>query len=126
MPVLLSIVESPAHPNFSALYQRLGFTEIRVTSQRKALAQLKKTPPDWVVAEFYYGYGNHYAGASMSNLDVFLASLQRYAPAARVIVVTVPAERPQVARLAERFGLHAVLDHPVAETRMTALLTGGT
>jgi hypothetical protein len=39
------------------------------------------------VAEFFYGFGNNYAGANVSNLDVFLAALQKQAPEARVIVL---------------------------------------
>ena len=84
---LLSIVESPTHPNFSALYRRTGITEIRESSMRKAISRLKKCKPDLVVAEFFYGYGNNYAGVNLSNLDVFLYSMQRYAPEARVIVL---------------------------------------
>jgi len=121
-PVLLSIVESPAHPSLSVLYRRLGLDEVRVTSQRKAIALLKKRPPDWVVAEFYYGYGNNYAGANVSNLDVFLASLQKYAPDCRVVVLVDKAERQYVDRLAERFTLHRVLVQPVDEAGMAAVL----
>jgi AmiR/NasT family two-component response regulator len=118
MPLLLSIVESPSHPNFSALYRRLGITEVRVNTQRKALAQLRKGAPDLVVAEFFYGYGNNYAGANVSNLDVFLAGLQKYAPGARIIVLVDRSERPYVARLEERFALYAVLEQPVDERRL--------
>ena len=121
-PVLLSIVESPAHPGFSALYRRLGMVEVRVGSQRKAIAQLRKRPPDWVVAEFFYGYGNNYAGANVSNLDVFLASLQKYAPDCRCIVLVDKAERPYVDLLAERFPLHGVVTQPATERAMQDLL----
>jgi hypothetical protein len=38
---------------------------------------LKRTRPDWVVAEFLYGFGNNYAGANLCNLDVCLASLRK-------------------------------------------------
>ena len=79
-PIIFSIIESPIHPNFSNLYQSLNFEDIRLGSMRKAIAQLKKQKPDFVVAEFFYGYGNNYAGVNLSNLDVFLCSLQKYAP----------------------------------------------
>jgi hypothetical protein len=72
--VLFSIVESPMHPDFSRLYSRLGIRELRLGSMRKAIGQLKKDRPDYVVAEFFYGYGNNYAGVNVSNLDVFLYS----------------------------------------------------
>lgn len=120
---LLSIVESPAHPNFSALYRRLGLTEIRAASQRKAIAQLKKDPPDFVVAEFFYGYGNNYAGVNISNLDVFLHSLRRYARDAKVIVLVDKSERQYADKLAELFPLHGIVLQPAAEARMEALLS---
>jgi DNA-binding NarL/FixJ family response regulator len=120
--LLYSIVESPAHPNLSALYRRLGFEELRLPSQRKAVQALKSRPPDWVVAEFFYGFGNNYAGANLSNLDVFLGSLQRYAPGARVIVLGAKDQRAYVDLLAERFPLHGVLAQPVRQDELEAIL----
>lgn len=114
MSILFSIVESPAHPDFSALYRELGLEEIRATSMRKAIAALKKQPPAWVVAEFFYGYGNNYAGVNVSNLDVFLASARKYAPDARVIVMVDKGETRYVDKLTELFPVHAVLVHPVS------------
>jgi len=121
-PVLFSIIESPGHPNLSELYRRLGIHEERLASQRKAVQALKDHRPDFVVAEFFYGFGNNYAGANVSNLDTFLSSVQRYAPAARVIVLVDKAQRPYVDRLAERFPLHAVLIQPVRATDIEPLL----
>lgn len=120
--VLYSIVESPGHPNLSALYARLGIHEERLPSQRKAVQALKRLPPDFVVAEFFYGYGNNYAGSNVSNLDTLLASLQRYAPQAKVIVLVDKAQRPYLDRLAERFPLHAVLLQPVQAADIEPLL----
>ncbi|MFZ1538028.1 MAG: hypothetical protein WAT23_11680 [Chromatiaceae bacterium] len=121
-PLLLSIVESPGHPNFSALYRQLGIEEQRLPSQRKAIQALKTVSPQWVVAEFFHGFGNNYAGANLSNLDVLLASLQKYAPAARMIVLVDKSQRIYVNRLAERFPLHAVLEQPVVAEAMANLL----
>lgn len=122
-PVVFSIIESPTHPDFSAVYQRLGFTEIRLTSSRKAIGQLKEQRPDYVVAEFFYGYGNNYAGVNISNLDVFLFSLQKYAPQARVVVLVDKGERPHVDKLNEILPLHAVLTQPIAADALEAVLT---
>ena len=122
--LLYSIVESPGHPNLSALYARLGIEELRLPSQRKAMQALKSRPPDWVIAEFFYGFGNNYAGANVSNLDVFLGSLQKYAPGARVVVLVARDQRAYVDRLAERFPLHAVLVQPVTGPAVEAVLAG--
>ena len=112
--ILYSIIESPSHPDFSALYRQLKITEIQFKSMRKAMSTLKQQPPDFVVAEFFYGYANNYAGVNISNLDVFLFSLQKYAPQARVIVLVEKKEREYVDALNKIFPLHAVLQYPVS------------
>lgn len=71
-----------------------------------------------MVAEFFYGYGNSYAGANLGNLDVFLSSLQKYAPRAQAIVMVDKQER----QYAERYPLHAVLVQPVTAADVEALL----
>lgn len=119
---LYSIIDSPTHPNFSALYKKSGFNEIKLTSIRKAISELKKTPPDWVVAEFMYGYANNYAGVNISNLDVFLYSLQKYAPQARVVVFVTKSERQYVDKLNDIIPLHAILQYPVSEAIMASAL----
>lgn len=122
--ILFSIIESPSHPRLDALYQRLGIQQVKLASQRKAIQALKQRAPDWIVAEFFYGFGNNYAGANVSNLDVFLASLRKAAPAARVIVLVGKEQAQHVALLAERFPLHAVLTLPVTEGEVEVLLRG--
>ena len=126
MPVstLFSVIESPAHPNFTALYKRLNVNEVKFNSMRKVIAQLKKQQPDFIVAEFSYGYSNNYAGVNISNLDVLLASLGKYAPRARVIVMVDRSEQQYVDKLADLFPLYAVLQFPVQEQAIAALLTG--
>ena len=114
MQTLFSIVESPMHPDFSALYRRLGINEMRFPSMRKAISALKSRVPDIVVAEFFYGYGNNYAGVNVCNLDVFLYSLQKYTRQARIIVLVEAREFEYVDKLATLFPLHAVLRHPVS------------
>ncbi|MCK5480984.1 MAG: hypothetical protein KAJ06_07545 [Gammaproteobacteria bacterium] len=118
---LFSIVESPAHPDFSRLYKQLEIREVRLASMRKAISALKQHSPDYVVAEFYYGYGNNYAGVNVSNLDVFLYSLQKYAPDARVIVLVDRRERQFVEKLSALFTLYAVLQQPVREQDIAPL-----
>lgn len=120
--LLYSVIESPAHPRLSGLYGRLGIGELKFNSVRKAISQLKKQPPDWVVADFSYGYANNYAGVNVSNLDVLLSSLRRYAPAARVIVLAEKSEYQYVDKLEALFTVHAALQYPVSEAQMEAIL----
>jgi hypothetical protein len=120
--LLYDVIESPTHPDLGTLARRLGLERVTFTNQRKAIAQLKRRPPGIVAADFFYGYGNNYAGANVSNLDVLLRSLQRFAPDARVVVFADQRELPHVPRLAELFELHAVIAVPCDDTALQRAL----
>jgi len=122
MQTLLSLIESPFHPDFSTLYQKLGIASERFDSARNLHRALQKQPPDFFVGEFIYGWGNNYAGANISNLDVTIRTLQRFAPQAKVIVFMHPREEPHLGKLLELFPVHAVLQYPVSEQAMQAAL----
>jgi len=121
--VLYSVIQSPGHPRLSGLYGRLGIDELKFNSVRKAISQLKKQPPDWVVADFSYGYANNYAGVNVSNLDVLLSSLRRYAPEARVIVLAEKSEYQYIDKLKALFTVDVALQYPVSEAQIEAILT---
>ena len=121
-PTLLSVIESAAHPNFTGTYKHLGIAETKLNSMRKALASLKSQQCDYIVAEFFYGYGNNYAGVNISNLDVMLYSLQKYSPDTRVIVLVDKTEREHVDKLNAIFPIYAVLQYPVSEADMKQVL----
>jgi len=123
MQTLFSLIESPIHPNFSELYQRLGIQEERFTAARKLHKALQQQVPDFLVGEFIYGYGNNYAGANVCNLDVTLHALQRFAPDTRVIVFVHPDEAQYVDKLLKLFPIHAVLKYPVTEQAMREALS---
>lgn len=120
---IYSIIESPLFPDLFDLCQALQIRELRFDSIRKAISTLRNDKPDIVVGEFIYGYGNNYAGVNVSNLDVFLYSLQKYAPAAKVIVVVDKTERQYVDKLAELFELHAILTLPASKQQLQMALT---
>jgi hypothetical protein len=120
---LFSIIESSAHPNFSSLYASLGIDESKINSMRKAIAALKKQQPDYIVAEFFYGYGNNYAGVNISNLDVLLYSLQKYSAQTKVIVLVDKSEFQYVDKLNDIIKLHDVFKFPVNKKQLQASLT---
>jgi hypothetical protein len=122
MQILFSLVESPFHPNFAALYKRLGILETPFSSARNLHKVLHKQTPDFFVGDFIYGWANNYAGTNLSNLDVTLATLQRFAPKAKVIVFTQPGDEPHVLKLQELFDVHAVLRYSASEKEMQAVL----
>jgi hypothetical protein len=119
---LYSIIESPAHPNFSGLYSQLGYTEVRLSTQRKAINELKNQPADVIVAEFFYGFGNNYAGVNVSNLDVMLSCLPKYSPHSKIIVLAQKDQYPHLDKLAQLFKLHAVVPLPATPAQMETIL----
>ena len=123
MKTLFSIIESSGHPNASELYDSLGIKETKITSMRKAIATLKKQQPDYIVAEFFYGYGNNYAGVNISNLDVLLYSLQKYSEHTRVIVLVDKSEFKYVDKLNEIIELHDILKFPINKEQLQKSLT---
>lgn len=118
---IFSIIESSAHPDFSALYASMDLVETRFNSLRKTINSLKQQP-DFIVAEFFYGYGNNYAGVNISNLDVMLHSLPKYSLNTRVIVFVSKEEREFASKLAELFPIHAILQLPVSTAEMQKAL----
>ena len=120
---LFSIIESSAHPNFTDLYTSLGINECKISSMRKAIAALKKQQPDFIVAEFFYGYGNNYAGVNISNLDVLLYSLQKYSAHTKVIVLVDKSEFQYVDKLNEIITLKDILKYPVNKEQLRKAIT---
>ncbi|HHC73180.1 MAG TPA: hypothetical protein ENK54_09815 [Thiotrichales bacterium] len=122
-PLLLSVVESAMHPSFADLYGRLGLREERAYSIREAMRLAKRLRPAWIVAEFFYGYGNNYSGVHVSNLDVLLVQLQTSSPQTRVVVLVQKEEMRFVERLTDRFPVHAVMQLPADPEEMQVVLT---
>lgn len=125
MPVktLFSIAESAIHPNFTELYNKLSIAESRFNSMRKAIAALKKQQPDFIIAEFFYGYGNNYAGVNISNLDVLLYSLQKYSATTKVIVLVGNDEYKYVDKLNKIIKLHDVIKFLINKERLQKSLS---
>jgi hypothetical protein len=124
MKILYSLVQSPLPSNFSGLCQELGIEAQRFDSARNLHRAIQKQPPDFFVGEFVYGWGNDYAGNTLSNLDVTLRTLQAAAPGAKIIVVTQPSEEAHIGKLLEFFTVHAVLKLPITQEQMGAALQG--
>lgn len=121
---LFSIIESPLHPNFSALFTHLGYQEVQLTSTRKAVSQLKKQTPDLVVADFVYGFSNNYSGVHISNLDVFLMSMQKFAPNTPVIILAAPGELEYAEKMRNICPIRAILPFTVSEAELQSAMQG--
>ena len=75
------------------------------------------------MAEFFYGYGNNYAGVNISNLDVLLHSLQKYSPDTNVIVLVDKSEFQYVDKLNNIIKLHDVFKSPVSRSQLQKSIT---
>jgi hypothetical protein len=123
MKQLYTLLESPTFLRFPELYTSLNIQETRFKSARRFNKAIAKTAPDIVLAQFYYGFGNNYAGINVSNLDVSLHALQRHAPQAKVVVLADNVDLPYVPKLEALFKIDAVLSFPVTAGEIKAALS---
>ena len=121
---VLSIIESPTFPKLSAMFERLEIKEIQLSSTRKAMNALKTYKPDFIVAEFFYGYGNNYASVNVSNLDVLLSSLPKYSPDTKTIVFVQKEEQQYVSKLHALYPLYGAFPHNIPEHILEELFVG--
>ena len=121
--VVVSIIESMMFPDFGALYQRKGLSELRVDSVRKAVTLVKKQSIDYIVVEFSYAYSTNYSGIYKSNIEVLLVSLFKYSPKTKVIVLAKKKEMQHLHVLdAVDYPIHGVLQLPTSMSQMETLL----
>ena len=115
---LLSIIELGGYPNFTPLYEELGYEVEIATRMRKALGVLKKSQPDVIVTEF--NFQSDFRDRT-SSLESLLAVVQRL-PATRVVVFYEKEFTSQFDMLRERLPVHCALLFPVAESALRTCL----
>ncbi len=118
--LLLSIIELGGYPNFTPLYESLGYRVATETRMRKAIGFLKQHTPDVIVAEF--NFQSDFRDRS-SSLESLLAVVQRL-PDTRVIVFYEQEFAPQFAKLRARLPVHFGLAFPVEEAQLRSVLDG--
>jgi hypothetical protein len=111
---LLAVVELGGYPNFTPLYQSLGFEVKMESSVRKAIRTLKQFVPDVVVAEF--NFQSDFRDRT-SSLESLLSTLQRY-PHARVIVFYEKEYAHRLPLLSDQYPLFATLPFPIDEAQL--------
>lgn len=116
--LLLSIIEQGGYPNFTPLYQALGFEVAIETRMRKAISFLKHRKPDVIVAEF--NFQSDFRDRT-SSLESLLAVVQRL-PGTRVIVFYDREFTPQFDKLRGRLPVHAAIAFPVDPEALRELL----
>lgn len=115
---LLSIIELGGYPNFTPLYEELGYEVEIATRMRKALGILKKWQPDVIVTEF--NFQSDFRDRT-SSLESLLAVVQRL-PATRVVVFYEKEFTSQFDTLRERLPVHRALMFPVEASVLRACL----
>lgn len=123
MTLLYSYIESPTHPKLAEIYPKLGIEELRLSSLRKLMQQLKRQAPDIVLVEFFYGYSNNYAGANISNLDVLLRNMQQKYTQTKLLIISSKKEAQYVEKLLPIFPIAGLVTHPVTPNNLGAALS---
>jgi DNA-binding NtrC family response regulator len=115
---LLAIVEFGGYPDFTPVYQQLGYQVETSNSMRNAIRTLKKLQPSVIVAEF--NFQSDFRDRT-SNLESLLAVVQRM-PGTRVIVFYEEEFASQFVRVSSRFPIHKAITFPVDIEELKAAL----
>ena len=119
---LLSIVELGGYPDFTPLYQRLGFTVEKAHQMRKAMSYLKKMRPDVVVAEF--NFQSDFRDRT-SSLESMLATVQFLKLHSRIVVFFEKEYTSQFERLHATYPDLIAMPFPIDEVALEAALQEG-
>lgn len=114
----MSVVELGGYPNFTPLYERLGYRVETITSGRRAITTLKKAQPAVVVAEFNFQLEFR---DRTSNLETILAVLQHNA-GVKVIVFYHKEEEVKLEQIRQRFPGFVAMSYPIGEGELEAAL----
>lgn len=117
-PVLISILELGGYPDFTRVYQSLGFEVFTLPSMRKALKFISKNRVDTIVAEF--NFQSDFRDRS-SQVETLMASLAQK-PQVDVIIFYERGQQQQFQRVADRYPFKAALTYPVQERDIRVVL----
>lgn len=118
-PVLLSILELGGYPDFSKLYQTLGFEVFILESMRKAIKFIKKNKVDVIVAEFNFQSDFRDRTSQVESLMASLAQKKEV----KVIIFYDMDQSHQFQKVADRFEFLAALTYPVEESDLRRVFT---
>jgi len=111
-PVLISILELGGYPDFTKLYQSLGYDVFILESMRKAIKFIKHNAVDVIVAEFNFQSDFRDRTSQLESLMASLAQKQGI----RVIIFYDKDQSHQFAKLTECYQFHSTLVYPVIES----------
>ncbi len=119
-PLLMAVSEIGGYPNFTSLYESLGYEVIAENKMRKVLKTLKKKTPEVIVAEFNYQSDFRDRTSSLESMMSVVQMLQMLHsnPEIKVIIFYDKEHKDQLARLEERVSFHATLTFPIDESEL--------
>lgn len=119
-PVLLSIIELGGYPDFTPLYESLGYQVLREDSVRKAVKLIRREKPSVMIAEF--NFQSDFRDRT-SSLETLLSSTQGVTDA-DMIVFYEKEYNLQYQRFLQSFEVAASLVFPIDEMQLkSALMT---
>jgi len=116
---LLSIVELGGYPNLTPLYEDAGFNVVSTNTMRKALNQLRRLRPEFIVAEFIYGPTY---GSQLSNFESLYAALQTLDPPAKLIALVNKNDHTHFLTVSSRYSNTAVIHFPIDQDKLKEIL----
>ena len=116
---LLSIVELGGYPDFTSLYENMGYKVSLESRMRKVLKGLKKQTPDVVVAEF--NFQSDFRDRT-SSLESLMALVTRN-PSIKTIIFYDKEFEHQLERLKERFDFDFTLPFPIDKNKLEAAIS---
>lgn len=117
--VLFSVFESGFNLDLATLCEQKNIHQTMFTTNRKMIAQLKKSEPDFIIAEFIYSPS---LGTQISNLDGLLGSVERYCSKTQLIIYTENRYREKLESIRKKFTLHHVLEYPVQQSTICSII----
>ena len=112
---LLAVVEQGGYPDYTALYEQLGYDVVTVKTPRKAINFLKKNPVTMLVAEF--NFQTDFRDRT-SSLESIMASVQHQQQAIKVVIFLDKENIERFERVSSRFPIHQTLTFPFDEEQL--------
>lgn len=115
---LLAITELGGYPDFTELYEKLGFQVESINGMRKAVRTLKQNKHHVIVAEF--NFQSDFRDRT-SSLETLMAVTQQMDDV-KIIVFYENEYNHQFDKLRARFSFHAELSYPIDKEQLRMAL----
>ncbi len=116
--IVYAFFESAFTLDIEQLCQRNDILQENFPSNRKLIAQVKKSEPDFIMAEFIYSPS---LGTQISSLDGILGTVERFCQKTQLIIYTESRYREQLETVREKFKIHHVLEYPVQGSELCSI-----